>query len=228
MRSPEEQRFPILADIADVPVPRERSIHRIYIHCSDSHYGDAEEIDKWHRERGWKGIGYNYVILGEAEIGTGYQPGFIQIGRDVEKTPAHVASDNTHSLGICIIGKFDTKSPLGNGIDSPGIMTQIQSALILCAELILRLNLPVRQVIGHREVNLIPGREMTSKSCPGSKFDMDEFRHLLYETIKFNYTKGHSTYRLMIERSLRHNADNRRYKYVCGRDVVKGILDSME
>ena len=35
----------------------------IIIHCSDSDFGDAQTIDLWHKQRGWKGIGYHYVIV---------------------------------------------------------------------------------------------------------------------------------------------------------------------
>ena len=28
----------------------------IIIHCSDSDFGDAQTIDFWHKQRGWKGI----------------------------------------------------------------------------------------------------------------------------------------------------------------------------
>lgn len=37
-------------------------IDKIIINCSDSDWGDAEVIDEWHRERGWDGIGYHYII----------------------------------------------------------------------------------------------------------------------------------------------------------------------
>jgi hypothetical protein len=40
-----------------------RKIDTIVIHQSDSAFGNAAVIDKWHRERGWSGIGYHWVIL---------------------------------------------------------------------------------------------------------------------------------------------------------------------
>ena len=39
-----------------------KKIKKIVIHTSDSHWGTALEIDKWHRERGWSRIGYSAVI----------------------------------------------------------------------------------------------------------------------------------------------------------------------
>ena len=40
-----------------------RVIDTIVIHQSDSAFGNAAVIDEWHRERGWSGIGYHWVIL---------------------------------------------------------------------------------------------------------------------------------------------------------------------
>ena len=48
-----------------------RDIDKIIIHCSatppDMHV-DAERIDSWHKERGWSGIGYHYVIKRDGQI----------------------------------------------------------------------------------------------------------------------------------------------------------------
>ncbi len=225
MRDPYKQKFPILADIADVPVPKERKIERIYIHCSDSLTGDAEQINEWHNARSWSGIGYNYVVLGRAGKDTGFHPGLIQLGRKVEKTPAQVRSDNEGTLGICIIGNFEGESPLDRTIDNPAVRLQMNSVLILCAELTIRLSLPIRQIIGHREVNLIPGKEPTSKTCPGKAFDMDEFRAMVYYIRELDYTHSYAKYGRLVESFLRH-FKNRRYKFHGGRDVVKCMLDN--
>jgi hypothetical protein len=40
-----------------------QKIEYIFNHHSASDWGDAAEIDKWHKEKGWKGIGYHYVVL---------------------------------------------------------------------------------------------------------------------------------------------------------------------
>jgi len=36
---------------------------KVIIHCSDSSFGNAVLIDKWHRQRGFDNIGYHFVIL---------------------------------------------------------------------------------------------------------------------------------------------------------------------
>ena len=73
-------------------------IQYITVHCSASpqNRGDtAETIHRWHRERGWDGIGYHYVIL---------EDGSIEKGRPDYWRGAHVDKHNRDNLGICLIG----------------------------------------------------------------------------------------------------------------------------
>lgn len=73
-------------------------IKQIVVHCSASPMGrmdDASDIHLWHKERGWSGIGYHYVILESGEI---------QAGRPEFWQGAHVGGYNAESLGICLIG----------------------------------------------------------------------------------------------------------------------------
>ena len=48
-----------------------RTINEIFVHCSatrrdwmsdQSAEAKRDEIDRWHRQRGWKGFGYHYLI----------------------------------------------------------------------------------------------------------------------------------------------------------------------
>lgn len=52
-------------------------------------------MDKWHKERGWSGIGYHYFIR---------KDGTIEGGRDVERIPSAQAGHNTGSIAICVHG----------------------------------------------------------------------------------------------------------------------------
>lgn len=78
-----------------------RDINKIIVHCSATPEGrdiSANTIDQWHKERGWSGIGYHYVVKID---------GTIEYGRDITKTGAHVKGHNTGSIGICYIGGCD-------------------------------------------------------------------------------------------------------------------------
>lgn len=67
-----------------------------------------DEIDRWHRERGWSGIGYHYVIDRDGKVAT---------GRHLNKTGAHVKGHNTGSVGICLIGGRWPHGPWGLATD---------------------------------------------------------------------------------------------------------------
>lgn len=89
---------------------------KIVLHCSDSAFGNAAVIAKWHLERGWNGIGYHFVILNGWIASGVYNSefnGHIETGRPLDSDPflekseigAHVKGYNVDSVGVCLIGK---------------------------------------------------------------------------------------------------------------------------
>lgn len=78
-----------------------REIKQIVIHCTATKEGypfNAKDIDRWHKSKGWKGIGYNYVIKLNGDI---------ELGRDVDEIPAHVEGHNSNSIGVVYVGGVD-------------------------------------------------------------------------------------------------------------------------
>lgn len=79
----------------------------IILHMSKSSYGDAELIDSWHKERGFRKIGYHFVILnGKKKSSKDYNQsidGKVETGRDLLEKGAHCKGHN-NSIGICFIG----------------------------------------------------------------------------------------------------------------------------
>ena len=78
-----------------------RTINEIIVHCSATKEGQnftTQDIDRWHKARGFKCIGYHYVI---------YIDGSLHFGRPIEEIGAHVKNHNAHSIGICYIGGLD-------------------------------------------------------------------------------------------------------------------------
>ena len=76
-----------------------RRIDKIILHCSATSAGkhfDVNEIRKWHVEgRGWKDIGYHYIV---------YIDGQVVVGRPVETPGAHTQGHNKNSIGVCYVG----------------------------------------------------------------------------------------------------------------------------
>ena len=67
-----------------------RNIDSIIVHCSATKAGQdftATDIDRWHRERGFNGIGYHYVIRLDGKL---------EKGRDVALPGAHSNLYNEH------------------------------------------------------------------------------------------------------------------------------------
>jgi N-acetylmuramoyl-L-alanine amidase len=149
----------------------EKKVKYIYVHCSDSEAGDALAIDRWHKDRGWRGIGYHFVILNGRpfEQGSYWQSldGQIHSGTylntDAIYTPnevgIHVAGENGVSLGVCLIGRTKFTD------------AQLLAAKHLLAELQLHFTVPTANIKGHYEG---PG---VAKTCPN--IPMDSFREFL-------------------------------------------------
>lgn len=123
-----------------------REIRSIIIHCSATEEGKdyrAKDIDRWHKDRGFSGIGYHFVVLRNGEI---------ENGRPIEQIGAHAAFHNKYSVGVCYIGG------LKNGVPKDTRTTDQKLALSnLIKE--LKRKFPEAIVIGHRDVN-------DGKSCP--------------------------------------------------------------
>jgi hypothetical protein len=147
-----------------------KEIEYLVIHCSDSLWGDRTEITKWHKERGWKDIGYNGVILNglvsHNSIYDKYKDGSFEVGRgldldklvDPEEVGAHSLGYNTNSIGVCLIGK------------NKFTFNQFNT-LLSFVRLFKAINLNIK-IKGHYEMPQSGG-----KTCPN--FDMNLFRALI-------------------------------------------------
>ena len=149
-------------------------ITNIVIHCSDSTWGCAREIDKWHKNNGWTAIGYSFVIMNGIILPNFNIPaldGSIECGRFLDEDNfiedneigAHTLGYNDNSVGICLIGA-DKFSP-----------AQFLSLRELLRDLTVRWNIPKENIIGHYETE--SGKEQ-GKTCPN--FDMKIFRGSLW------------------------------------------------
>jgi len=142
----------------------------IIVHCSDSIWGSAGEIRRWHVDNnGWSDIGYHFVILNGMVRPNFYIPllqGSIEVGRvldgdpfvDEEEIGAHALGYNNKSIGICLIGT------------SYFSQMQINSLQLLINYLQQRFSILTSRVFGHYEVT-------EGKTCPNIK--MDVFRNML-------------------------------------------------
>ena len=131
-----------------------KPIDTIVIHCSGSSWGSASDIRHWHvDERGWRDIGYHFVIL-NGDLGQGLKlpctDGSIEAGRHLDATAmmdahevgAHALGMNDHSIGICMIGSMESRFT----------DAQMLSLKVLVSELMLKFDIKLENVIGHNEI----------------------------------------------------------------------------
>lgn len=124
-----------------------RPINKIIVHCTATPEGrdvTVEEIDAWHRKRGFKSIGYHYVI---------YLDGSIHKGREDDKIGAHCVGYNSRSLGVCYVGGLakDGKTPKDT-------RTEAQKQSLYKLLKMLKTKYPEARIFGHRD--------FAAKACP--------------------------------------------------------------
>lgn len=129
-----------------------RLINKIILHCSATPEGKdftVADIDKWHKARGWQGIGYHYVV---------YRDGSVHVGRSEDKVGAHTSGHNANSIGVCYIGGIasDGKTPKDT-------RTDLQKAALSGLIAGLKRKYPNATIHGHYE--------FAAKACPSFKIE---------------------------------------------------------
>ena len=135
-----------------------RPVTLLIIHCTATPAGrevSRAEVDRWHRERGWDGIGYHYLI---------HLDGSIEQGRPEERVGAHCKGYNKLSIGICYVGGLDEE---GHPADT---RTNAQRHALRQLLFALRQRYPHAAIRGHRDLN-------PQKACPC--FDATKLQPLL-------------------------------------------------
>lgn len=128
-----------------------RPIHTIVIHCSATPEGrsvSVEIIRKWHTDRGWRDIGYHYVVDLDGKV---------HEGRPVGQTGAHVRGHNTGSIGICYVGGVTNDGRLAPKDTRTPAQREALKALV--AEL-AETYPGIKTVKGHRDFSGV------KKACP--------------------------------------------------------------
>lgn len=161
-----------------------RKIDNIIVHCSDSSWGCAREIRKWHtnpppKGKGWDDIAYHFVIGNgrptfehhENLVVIPRMDGNIEYGRYLDddkfieqiEVGAHTLGFNAKSIGICLIGHYDfTKA-------------QMTSLYGLLDDLCIIYSIPVDNILGHYETE---NGKSQGKTCPN--LDMAVLRQVMH------------------------------------------------
>ena len=132
---------------------------KIILHCSDTEDGSSFStgaIKKYHIEHnGWLDVGYHALV---EQVGDDY---FVIMGRPWDMDGAHTQGQNAWSLGLCFVGKYDTKEP-------PEKMLKEASKIV---KTWMRLyGIPLSEIHKHSEY--------ADKTCPGSSFPFSKFLNM--------------------------------------------------
>lgn len=118
----------------------------IVLHHAAAKSCTAQQVHKWHINRGWSGIGYHYFVCKDGEIFR---------GRPEDTVGAHATGYNSRSIGVCFEGDYT-------------VQTMPKAQLEAGKELVAHLKdkYKITKVKGHRD--------LMATSCPGVKFPFFE------------------------------------------------------
>lgn len=140
---------------------------RIAVHHSASRRSTSfNDVQRWHRERGWAEIGYNHVILGSGA----HRP-----GRTVPQRASAVARNNTGTLSILLMG--DNTKP-----SQRWVQDQVESLIDYVEALQLVWPHLEGEVYGHRDLakpghpTLCPGLDLR-KLARAHNWNVDAYWH---------------------------------------------------
>lgn len=132
-----------------------KSTDFIIIHCAATRASqdiDISDIDRWHREQGWKMVGYHFFIK---------RDGTVQTGRPIMDGGAHAGPQyNGRSIGICLAGGVEEDGSTPEANFMPAQWDALRKLVRDMAVIF-----PDARVIGHNEV--------AAKACPS--FDVQEW-----------------------------------------------------
>lgn len=120
----------------------------IVLHHSASKEAFATLIHQWHKNRGWSGIGYHFVVR---------KNGTVERGRPIDCIGAHCTNENSHTIGICFEGNFQEE-------DMAAIQIKAGRELI-----------DYIQALYGNKLKIVRHRDLMATACPGDKFPFSLF-----------------------------------------------------
>ena len=137
----------------------------IIIHCSATRPSQDigfEEINRWHRAKGWLMCGYHFIIK---------RNGTIEDGRLTDEVGAHCRGRNHDSIGVCLVGgvKEEDIKAWEDNFEGP----QWSSLKTLITE--LHNKYPHAEICGHNKFS-------DTKQCPS--FDVEDWKKIELDWIE--------------------------------------------
>lgn len=135
---------------------------KIVLHHAEAIGCTVQDIDRWHKNNGWAGIGYHYYIRKDGSIYRGRKEGW---------RGSHCPSANYNSIGICFEGKYDEETSMPDA--------QFNAGMALISDIRSRYN---------SNFPLYKHGQLYPTSCPGKNFPFDAFVNGAYNGQPINIT----------------------------------------
>lgn len=123
-----------------------KTTERIILHHADASSCTVEDIDRWHKAKGWCKIGYHFFVD---------KQGNIYRGREENAVGSHAYASNYNSIGICAEGKYMEET-----------MPEAQKNALKELVAYLKEKYGITKVQAHRDV--------CATSCPGKNYPFTE------------------------------------------------------
>lgn len=124
--------------------------NKIVLHNADASSCTIQDINQWHKNNGWIGCGYHFLVRKDGKI---YR------GRPENVCGAHCPSANSSSIGICFEGAYMTET-------MPS--TQYNAGIELINYLFNKYG--TLAIYGHKD--------LYSTNCPGTNFPLSDYKNM--------------------------------------------------
>ena len=133
----------------NTPLYNRKKTDYIVLHHAAASIASAADVDRWHKQNGWAGIGYHFYVR---------KNGIIYRGRPIGALGAHVSGKNDVSIGICAEGDYSFEQmPTAQKRAIAGLLDYLKNNCY-----------PRAEIVGHREIG--------SSDCPGKNYPLAEIK----------------------------------------------------
>jgi N-acetylmuramoyl-L-alanine amidase len=131
-----------------------RRIEEVIVHCTATPEGREVSVDTirgWHKARGWKDIGYHYIV---------HLDGKVEAGRPEATVGSHVSGHNTGTLGVVYVGGVAKDGKTAKDTRTPAQKVALEATV----KALITKYPTIKKVTGHNQY--------AAKACPS--FDVRE------------------------------------------------------
>lgn len=144
------------------PATKARQWKYIVIHHSGDRRGNAQSFDASHRARGWRSLGYHFVIGNGIDQGDGIVAAGPRWYSQEAGAHANATEYNEHGIGICLVGNFNEQHP------TPAQWETLKQLTALFSK---RYGIAGVDIVGHKHV-----RRGGTTECPGKLLSLERLR----------------------------------------------------